>query len=739
MKKIFLLIISLLLLGSVVGCEQEDSGNSNFEQLDNNIISSDVLAENDSFSLYWDSENKCVLLKEKSTEYIWSSVPQSYYESGVHGGRASVVMESPLIIEYIDPETGLTSEAFAYNSVYANGSISTQVIENGIEVIYGFDDYEISIPVQYTLQDDSLQVSIEPTKIKTGQFDLYSISVSPYMCSVVNNAGEDSYLFVPSGSGALIYSDERAEGKRVYSEEVYGRDYSREVKFDTTNEKKINLPVFGVKNDDRGIIGVIDSGDGQALIEAEAGNKDVGYSSVYVTYFYKGYDAVELTASNKGKSLSKKQADGFADNSLMSVTYYPLEKGKSSYVDMAHKYYEVVSTDNEKASIETVTANIDFYGGIEVYKNLLGVSYDTLTALTSFNDVSNIIQEIAEQTDTPISANLVGFGKDGVSKKLAADGIGIAKVYGDSQDLQNLITKCQDSGITLYRDFDITNYSKTSSGVSTRWNSTKNVLGTRAYQYIIDPYLRSEQDGEVYYLVNHEKVLSLLDKVVSRVKKDNISGVSLSSFADITYSDYTENKGYARADIKDMTSQILNTAKENNLSVMLSNANGYAAIGSDIICDTPLSSSKKNIFDKEVPFYQIAFHGSTVMTGESLNTSDDMQKTFLKCMDTGISLQFSVIENYTKEAGFHTEYDFYAMKYDDCKEDMISYINESKEFLNQVYDSKIVARTEIENGVYKTDYSNGISIVVNYNETSLTTVYGELGAEDYIIVKGEGQ
>ena len=108
-------------------------------------------------------------------------------------------------------------------------------------------------------------------------------------------------------------------------------------------------------------------------------------------------------------------------------------------------------------------------------------------------------------------------------------------------------------------------------------------------------------------------------------------------------------------------------------------------------------------------------------------------------MDTGISLQFSVIENYTKEAGFHTEYDFYAMKYDDCKEDMISYINESKEFLNQVYASKIVARAEIENGVYKTDYSNGISIIVNYNETSVTTVHGELGAEDYIIVKGEGQ
>lgn len=738
MKKIFLPIISILILLLAVGCGKEDSRVSDYKTLDNKIALSDVVAENSAFSLYWDSENKAVLLKEKDTDNMWSSVPQSYYESGKHGGRSSVVMESPLIIEYIDPQTGLISEAFAYTGVYANGSISTKKIDNGIEVTYGFDDTEVSIPVRYILGEDSLQVSIEPKEIKIGKFDLYSISVSPYMCSVVNNADENSYLFVPSGCGALIYSDERAEGKRIYAEEVYGRDYSREVKFDTSNEEKVNLPVFGAKSGEKGIIGIIDSGDGQALIEAEVGDKDVGYSAAYVTFYYKGYDTLEISDSHDGETLTIKQADGFAENSLMSVTYYPLENGKSSYVDMAHKYYEIVAEGNNKILKNPLVANVDFYGGIEIYKNFLGVTYDALMPLTELQDVSNIVKEISDETNTNMSVNLIGFGKDGVSKKLVADGVSFGKVYGSDKDLQHLLKLCEENDISLYRDFDIAAFSDTSNGVSARTESAKNVLGTRAYQYYVDPHLRSEQEGKVYYLVNHENMQGLFDKVVDSVKKDNISGISLSSFSEIAYSDYSNNQGYARADIKEMSEEFLKQTKENNLSLALSNANGYAAVACDMIRNTPLASSKLNVLDKEVPFYQIAFHGSTLMTGESINTSDNMKKVFLKSMETGLSLQFSVIQNYIKEAGFNTEHDFYSMRYKDCKEELISYVNESKEFINSVYNSKITNHIELEKNVYKTDFSNGISIIINYNEDSVATEYGEVEAVNYMIIEEEG-
>ena len=58
---------------------------------------------------------------------------------------------------------------------------------------------------------------------------------------------DDSYLFVPSGSGALIKAENRAQAAK-YSEPVYGEDPVSVSYADTTYNEGIRLPLFGVKD-----------------------------------------------------------------------------------------------------------------------------------------------------------------------------------------------------------------------------------------------------------------------------------------------------------------------------------------------------------------------------------------------------------------------------------------------------------------------------------------------------------
>src|SRR5690606_36969183 len=106
-------------------------------------------------------------------------------------------------------------------------TVSSREIENGIELTYYFEEFDISIPIQYILRDDSLAISLDPTKIvENSSFQIMSVSVAPFLCSAANNA-EDSYLFVPSGNGALMYTNQTVDKERSFSSEVYGFDASR--------------------------------------------------------------------------------------------------------------------------------------------------------------------------------------------------------------------------------------------------------------------------------------------------------------------------------------------------------------------------------------------------------------------------------------------------------------------------------------------------------------------------------
>lgn len=79
------------------------------------------------------------------------------------------------------------------------------------------------IPLRYTLEEDSLLVSVDLKAVSFPKGDMVtSLEILPYFGALLLE--EDGYLFVPDGSGALV-SSSRVQGKTgAYAAAVYGSD-----------------------------------------------------------------------------------------------------------------------------------------------------------------------------------------------------------------------------------------------------------------------------------------------------------------------------------------------------------------------------------------------------------------------------------------------------------------------------------------------------------------------------------
>ena len=96
---------------------------------------------------------------------------------------------------------------------------------------------------------------------------------------------EEGYIFVPDGSGALIYLNNGKTNQTLYSEPVYGRDGALPTGERLPYEKKTNhLPVFGMKRGNQAFLAVIEEGEALAQIRADIARPASRYNVAYVAF-----------------------------------------------------------------------------------------------------------------------------------------------------------------------------------------------------------------------------------------------------------------------------------------------------------------------------------------------------------------------------------------------------------------------------------------------------------------------
>lgn len=721
------LTLSLLLL---TGCGEKAALNSLKkyalpEQVAN--VLSGTVTQNDNLKLDWDYDRQCVLVTDKKSGAIWSTMPYDFYKSGetASGYKADGIC-SFIKLTYLDAKNQTENEV---NSNSGASYTNVEQSSTGIRVTYYFDKIGISVPITFVLEEDCLSVSVENALIKENENKIISVSMLPFFVSAPND--NSSYLFVPSGSGALIYTDDEQRGQRKYGEQVYGNDLSGQSIYEITETQSIRMPVFGAKSGEKAIFAIITEGAETAEISAIAGDNQLGFSGVYPTFKLRGSASSLVKGSANTNNDITKYSKDVVSLKKSTVKYYLLPADKSDYNGMAECYRNYLAANSSlKEQKKSANAIITILGGLKERKLFLGLPYHTISSVTTFSEAQKILSDIEDKTNSDLAVNLKGFGSSGLDYGETAGGFAPQRVFGGKKGLGELNKWSNDKKIDLFYDFDMVFQTETYGDFKVR-DSAVSANDVRARFCEYDIVTREQSETVFAYLTNRLSLAKSSGIINKKIKELGLGGVSLSTLTNSAYSDYSDPNYYCKAHMSDDVVRILEYLNKNGLSTMGSDANSYAAARLDYVYNAPTKSSKFYALDKDIPFYQMVFRGSTVLSGEPINLSSEPQIAFLETIATGSALSFSLCNNYS-DIIFKSSHSAVALSvYDGIKDEVAEFINSAKPLQERLGKAKLVSYSETDE-LTKSVFDNGVTVYVNFGKKAVDTDLGTVEAKSFI-------
>jgi hypothetical protein len=220
---------------------------------------------------------------ESGNEEIASQYPVLEQENiyVLRGGVKDYMREE--LAGYLE-EAGYTQEDYEIDSANVQGADADENVW-------------FEVPLTYQLDGENLVVTMDPEEVSynTNGYYLVKIELLPYFGASMK---DDGYLFVPDGSGALIYFNNGKINENSYTASVYGQDetmlYTAWNESQVDAENTVRMPVFGIREEDRALFAVIEEGDGYATINAGISGKTSSYNNVYASFSYLQYGETSL-------------------------------------------------------------------------------------------------------------------------------------------------------------------------------------------------------------------------------------------------------------------------------------------------------------------------------------------------------------------------------------------------------------------------------------------------------------
>ncbi len=738
MKNIVLKVLSFVIcaamLLSFAGCAEKEVIDIT-EFMPSGKLAEGVVAENEKFSFSWNDDEKCVVLTDKVTGARWSTTPSEFMDipDEEKQTRARGFLESPLFVNYKLPGESSVATARGYTHSIKKNDYAVQNNGGVVTVTYMFEDADCIIPVDYKLTEKGMSISVDTNKIVVGENQVYSIDLAPYFCSTLHGS-ENSYIFYPSGSGAIINTSDKVIESASYSAEVYGKDAAARIKHDLTNDKNIYLPVYGIKKGDNAVCAIITSGAEQATVSTIVADTPTAYTTVYTNFALHGSDY--NYARDGGSPDTTIFSEEPLKDTVFTVEYVSLGGENANYVGMAKTYQEYLygNTDSN-AAVNDPVYSIKFLGGLLQQRDFLGFPYKTLISLTTYNQAQEILTELSSTGVKP-NVMLYGYGSSGLDIGKIAGGFKLGSAFGTAAQLSAFTEYCKQNGITSFIDFNLSEFGSAGAGYGDS-DSAKSASRMAAFVYKISKgaQVLDEKNYDKHRLISRSKLDGIAEKLSKKIAKLNIEGVSFESISSNAYSDFGYPEYYVKAGMGEQVKGITEMFKNSGYKVAASGANAYSAVLSEVIFNTPLNSSKQEIFSADVPFYQLVFKGKTELVSEPVNSGISYQTKKLMALESGASMLFTLSADYNSTAALSYHKDIYGAQFEGNKEIMVAAAEELKDYYSSISGQTIKNHELITKDVRLTTYSNGVKIYVNYSEDDYTTADGVVKASNYLIIK----
>ena len=687
------------------------------------------ISENDRFILYANLKRGEAAVEDKKTGRTWYTNPEDKNDDMVASGFYKNSLLSVLTVVYTTVQS-VEMTCGGYMSSATKDGLYYRIEDDGsIIFLFDFIKEEFQVPLRFAIEEDHFSAQILTSGIvEYGSNSIKSISLLPFFGA--GGRGEDGYMLVPDGSGALIYyNNERLEAS-TFSKALYGFDHGTSdrqmggaaLSSFTVLSEDAPLPVFGANQGDHGFLAVISQGAARATVNADVAGKYTSYNTVWSSYSYRTMGTVrqiQKDGSDLAVTVAEKSLENWQD---YEVSYYFLDDGAASYADMAAKYRSLLLADGGLACrVEDgdIPLYLDVYGYIRKQKSFLGLPVQAKITMTSFADAGRLLDTLTAGGVGSVVMKYSYWAKNSYFDKLplvtAADG----KV-GTKAELSALSKQMEEAGGELYLSADLLNVYRTGRGISQTDGVLQSVANTvqRQYAFRRDTAMADSRYSPWYLLrpsLIRETWLSFLDEQT----KAGHTRLAADKLGSMLYSELGTG-GIGRNQALLNMQETVRDLSEGLDGLLLDGANGYAAVYASHVIGAPAGCSRYDLEDVSVPFWQLVFHGYVSYSLPAANHSSSPSAFLLTMLEYGASPLYSLVGENADELLSSRMDMLYSADPANWTDVMAAQYRQLNTALREAKTSAMTGHRILSDDLRQTAYENGLSVYVNYGSTAVT-------------------
>ena len=628
-----------------------------------------VYAENDNLKLYVNEATCIFTVENKKSGYIWWSTPYDYESDPIAAGVQKNLMASTLSYRPFDATNGTLANTttFSYETSVRKGTYALEAIDNGVKFTFTFGGPDVIgghnfiIPVSIVLDNDSFTATVHADEIDeqygTQEDDLiYELVTMNLLQSLgAGRADEEGYLLIPDGSGAVISFNNGKTSTQAYQAQVYGADLAISKTTQTAKTEQTYLPVIGIVKEsagaDNALLAVVTDGDAYAYVNATVnGQATTSINSAWFSFEFRATDTYTIGTKTP---LTVFQSGDVRINKI-AVRYYVLSGDEVNVADLADAYRNYLINEKGLTKQSTEDAS-DLYvttmGGTVKKQSVLGFPVDMQTIATSYDEALEIVQKLKDVGVDGITLTYNDFNDSGVKGKIS-DGVNYSKKLGGKDAFSDLYGYIKNNGFTLYPEVDIMEYVRSGYGYSFTLNSSKRITNAYATQTAYElAFGTPDTDVKPHWTILSPRYWSdLFTKITKSFTSEGIDTISLNQATSVLYSDFgrKNNKGedhILREDAQNLLLAGYQQLKDAGISIIAQECNAYALPYVSSITNVPMYSSNYDLFDYDVPFYQMVVHGYIPYCSKPVNASSNADELLLLSMMTGASVHYEFMYN----------------------------------------------------------------------------------------------
>lgn len=690
------------------------------------------MAENRSFALYLHKTTGRFAVENKANGLICYSNPPASQQDERAKNRVKLEMASQLLIRYAK---GDNTTPISATSASENQNLKIVPCKDGFVASYVFQEEGFTIPLRVTITQDGLSAELLLDQVKEeGANFLLDVSVLPYLAAPGPEA--EGYMLVPDGSGSLIYLNNGKSGKYIsYSQKIYGDDLSVWKESASAASAPARLPVFGIKNGDSAVLGILEEGATDAGLRASVSSSSCSYNTVYPVFTLRMTDLYTLGSSSSATVNTIYQKNDFSGR-LACVTYRFLYGDQADYSGMALTYraYLIEKNSLTPAYYRRRTV-LELIGGVQVNESFLGVPVDRTLKLTTYAQAQTLVEALVHAGVTDLGVVYYKWAAPNINQTPLTGQL-VSGVLGGEKTLRAFLDFCTGNGINdVFLDLDLTTYEKGGVFFSKNKHCAKLLSALPATVRVYSLSTGCENpDAPWSYLASLDFLAKQARSLSGRMEVLGTAGLSLSYDGDRLYTDYVRTSADAsRAETLAVYKQIREQLAQGR-PVATRGGNAYVVGDSSLVLSTPDGSSGFDIEDETVPFYSLVMDTLLESTFSPINRSSSPSDLLLQTLECGASLQFSLFSS-SPYALKNTLYSsWYGSSASDWQQTLCEYDAILRNVYAQIGEASMVHHQKVASNVFETRWSNGKRLLVNYADTAYVMDGQTVPARGWLVI-----